>query len=103
MMPQEGFYSRKNISAEEFKALFLAADEVISSVAYPELITLMRKELGIEIPLDHLKGQTVFHEDTATILVVKLAYRIPSERKGHNLGSVLSDYEFILTRYTREQ
>lgn len=101
MMPQDGTYSRKEISAEEFKRLFLMAEEIVSTIAYPETQEVVGKALGIYLPIDRKKSLTRLEENTAIILVVKLRYRIPSERKGIRLGAQMEDYEFCLVNYKK--
>ena len=100
MTPQDGTYVRKTITADEFKEILLAADEVVSSIAYAETQRVVGTALGIEIPMDLKKRNTIIEEDSATILIVKLSYRVCSSMKGLPLGSELSHYEFILTQYT---
>lgn len=102
MMPVDGIYTCKSISAEQFKNIFLYAkghEGIVSSVAYPEIQDVVGKHLGINIPIDYSKGLTVL-DDESDILVVKLKYRVPSERKGHRLGTKFSDYEFKLVKKT---
>ncbi len=96
MMPTDGVYTCKTISATQFKNIFLYAkthEGIVSSVAYPEIQDVVGKNLDIVIPIDRAKGLTVLDE-YSNILVVKLKYRVPSERKGHRLGSKFDDYEF---------
>ena len=102
MMPTEGKYTCKRINSTQFKNIFLHAQlhgEIVSSVAYPEIQDVVGKHLGINIPIDYSKGLTVL-DDESDILVVKLKYRVPSERKGHRLGTKFSDYEFKLVKKT---
>lgn len=97
MMPTEGKYTCKRINSTQFKNIFLHAQlhgKIVSSVAYPEIQNVVGKQLGIEIPIDRDKGLTKL-DDISLILVVKLKYRVPSERKGHRLGSKFDDYEFF--------
>jgi len=98
MMPQDGFYTKKTISPVEFKGIFLAADEIVSSVAYQEIQDVVGYQLGLTIPIDRAKGLTVL-DPISTILCVKLSYRVPAERKGHRLGSRYKDYEFSLIQF----
>lgn len=104
MMPQEGSYSRWDISSDEFKKIFLAADEIVSSVAYPSIQKVVGSFLDITIPIDRSKSLTEILEDEATILVVKLKYRVPHGQKGRvsaGHGQSFDDYEFILVKYER--
>ncbi len=94
MMPVQGRYTSRKISSDEFLDIFNSASEIVSSVAYPEIQDIVGKQLGIEIPIDREKGLTVL-DPFSSILVVKLQYRVPSERKGHRLGSKFEDYEFF--------
>jgi len=98
MMPQDGFYTKKTISPEKFREIFLSADEIVSSVAYPEINSVVGSQLRITIPIDRDKGLTVL-DPISTIICVKLSYRVPSERKGHRLGSRYKDYEFSLIQF----
>ena len=94
MMPVQGRYTSRKISSDKFLDIFNSASEIVSSVAYPEIQEVVGKKLGIEIPIDREKGLTVL-DSFSSILVVKLQYRVPSERKGHRLGSKFEDYEFF--------
>ena len=94
MMPVQGKYTSRKISANEFVEIFNSASELVSSVAYPEIQDVVGKQLGIEIPIDKEKGLTIL-DPFSSILVVKLQYRVAAERKGHRLGSKFEDYEFF--------
>ena len=104
MMPQEGSYTRRDISQDEWKEIFLSAEEIVSSVAYPSIQTVVGEHLKLNIPLDSEKRNTVIEEDDATILVVKLKYRVPHGMKGlasSGYGQSIDDYEFIVLTYSR--
>ena len=94
MMPTPGNYTCVEISAKAFVHYLNSAYEVVSSVAYPEIQDVVGQHLGINIPIDHKKGLTVL-DPFSFILVVKLKYRVPSERKGYRLGSKFEDYQFF--------
>jgi hypothetical protein len=94
MMPVPGIYICKEISAREFAVFLTSAEEIVSSVAYPEIQDVVGQHLGINIPIDHEKGLTTL-DPYSFIIVVKLKYRVPSQRKGHRLGSKFEDYQFF--------
>lgn len=102
MMPQSGSYIRRDISAVEFRRIFLRAKEIVSTVAYPQIQEVVGKALGLEIPIDRSKKMTVLDEQS-TILVVKLQYRVPSAMKGRSdlgIGQSFEDYEYCLIQYS---
>jgi len=98
-MPQSGLYITKEITAEQWKSIFLKANEVVSSVSYKETAECVGKHLNIQIPIDTEKRLTKLNEDTCDLLIIKLRYRVKSERKGKKLGLHIDDYMFLHSKY----
>jgi len=98
MMPEDGYYRRVRITAEQAAEILRNAKEIISSVAYPEVCDLLYNISGVEVPLDVEKRLTSLQENKCLILVAKLRFRVKSERKGVDTHSI-EDYEFLLIEY----
>lgn len=99
MMPMEGFYQRIDLSMQDWINLYNQATEVVSTVAYPEIVRIFYQATGIILPVAIEKPITRFCENECLILVIKLKFRVQAHRKGTPLGSTIDDYEFILVKY----
>jgi predicted nucleotidyltransferase len=101
MMPEDGSYVRYSITLEQAAYLLSRYDIIVSSVAYKEITELLAESAGILIELDNKKKKTEFQEDVCDILVMKLKFRIPSERKGLDRRYDINEYEFLFVRFIR--
>ncbi len=95
VMPKDGKYTRIQICKEEAAKLLQEADEIVSSISYPEVCKILSEISGVNVPLDEEKKMTLLQEDICHILVAKLRFRIKSERKGIDRITDVEEYEFF--------
>ena len=100
MMPRDGSYTRKQIQSEEFVSILSRASEIISTIGYPNVAEMVSTMAGRNVATS--RDLTEIREDKATILVVKLPYRIasPNSKGTHNSRNP-ADYEFFSVEYSR--
>jgi len=102
VLPQDGKYSRISLDINEAAEMLHQATEIVSSVAYPEVCSLIYEFSGVTVPLDTEKKLTVLEENECTLLVVKLRFRIKAERKGVERHKDINEYEFVRIDYVRK-
>lgn len=105
MMPEDGTYTRKRITTQDFSNILHQADEIKSSVSYPDVVDVIENFSGIRVSLAGYNGIkkeiTVLEENNCTILVAKLNFRLRSELKGIFSTKDVNSYEFFLVNFKR--
>jgi len=100
MMPNDGIYTRRQISFDEFKEIFDRHSEFISYIGYPQLARILSANLKTRVDVNLEQTEL---RDGDKILVAKLPYRVPRGEKGQGRhGGRLQDYEFFYITYRRE-
>jgi len=102
MMPAEGIYILKRISRDDFGRMVADAyqrDDLRSYIGYPETAQHIERVSGVPIAVN--RAPTQLAVDRATILICKLAYRVPDPSMKGKLQPSEDDYEYYVATYTR--
>jgi len=102
MMPAEGIYILRRISRDKFGQLVANAyqrGDLRSYIGYPETAQHIERVSGVPIQVNRAPTQLA---DQATILICKLAYRVPDPADKGKLKPSDDDYEYFVATYTRE-
>ena len=95
VMPDEGVYTLKQISADTFKNILEDAartDNFKSYIGYPETAQLILEKTGIEVEVSREQA-TLTHGDT--MLIVKLRQRVTNPADKETLQLSIDDIEFF--------
>lgn len=98
MMPQEGHYSLKRITREEFVEE-IRTNVIISYIGYKDTADFIEKISGVEIDVNRNPTEL---RDTDTFLVIKLKYRVPNPAEKGKYVPTDEDYEFFICHYSKE-
>ena len=102
MMPRDGTFRRKTITALEFKQIFLRwKDNYRSHIGYPNACKVLSEFTGVQIPLS--RDITIVKKGDF-LLVARLTYRVDVDEKAtRKHGGNISDYEFCYVTYEEDE
>ena len=95
VMPDEGVYTLKQISADTFKTVLqeaAATDNFQSYIGYPETARLIEQVTGIAVEVSREQA-TLTPDDT--MLIIKLRQRVANPANKETLQLSVDDFEFF--------
>ncbi len=98
MMPFDCFYSRQEITEEEFTTLVTSATTIESSIGYESVSKHIQDVTGVSIPVN--RDITTLKEDKGTILVCRLKFRPEAYMKG-KIKAKKDDYEYLKVTFCK--
>lgn len=98
VMPQEGFYTLKKVSPEEFKnKLIPLQHQIISYIGYVETARILSDLLGINIPVSR---KPTHLEDKDLLFIARLKYRLEDPKLKGEYVPKPEDFEFFIGMYS---
>lgn len=98
MMPLDCFYSRKEITKEEFTTLVTSATTIESSIGYESVSKHIKDVTGVDIPVK--RDITTLDEEEGVILVCRLKFRPEAFLKG-KIKAKKEDYEYLKVNFCK--
>lgn len=95
MMPQEGNYSMRQISADEF-AEILRTEPFESYIGYPDNLKIIKELSGVDVPLSREQTRLAPGDE---MLVMRLKYRITNPADKGKFTPTVDDFEFFKCEY----
>lgn len=100
MMPVDGLYRKKTVSATVFAESFRREAQIHgweSYIGYPNATKVLSNLLGITVPLT--RQQTVLSQSDL-MFCMQLTYRVePAQKAGNQHGDRLEDYVFSIVTF----
>ena len=96
VMPNEGRYTLKKITAEEAKKIVWNSKTVESYIGYPDTAKFMSNVLNIPVELNRTK---FFFKDGDIAVVCKLKYRVRNPEEKGKFTPSPEDFEWYLESY----
>src|SRR5690606_9503237 len=93
MMPAEGTYTLRRVTAQQFAELLQG--DFVSYIGYPQTADFVSRLIGRPCPVN--RAQTIL-DDGDTLAIVKLKYRPDAPTKGAQVNE--DDFEFFVADYS---